>query len=478
MMNNKTTECFSTIKDAFSGCADFNSRAFYFSDGKGGYLINIGSYTDRDYISESVIMPLLHHKTSPKSREEIFGLITCSEFSELETEKDAIQRLLSGFAVILCEFGDGFGIFCAMVKRSNSRSVSEPNREVVVKGPREGFIENSEDNLALLRKRLKTCDFKAHRLTGGKYTDTTIYVAYIDKVANQTTLDRIIKCLEEINLPGIIDSGYVEHYLQKRSPSLFTNVGNSEKPDVVAAKLLEGRIAIICDGSPTVLTLPYLFIESLQSAEDYLKTPYYATFMRFLRFISIIISLYLPAFYLSSVEHHTSVVPYKLYKTVIELRQNVPFGVFGELLTILLIFELIREVGIRMPRAVGDAVGIVAGLILGDAAISAGLASAPVIMVASLTAVCTFIIPTFMNSIVLIRFINIFLARIFGFPGIILSGCFLLACIARKESFGVPYLLPMTPIKPKGLIDALITLPKKALGNTTESLYGRKGKNK
>jgi len=476
MKHEATTGCFNSIKAAFEGCADFNSRAFYFSDGKGGYLFNIGSYTDRDYISESVIMPLLHHKVSPKDEKDLFGLITCSEFSRLDGTDAAITKLLSGFAVIICEFDDGFGIYGAMVKRTSSRSVSEPNSEVVVKGPREGFIENSEDNLALLRKRLKSCDFKSIRLTGGKYTDTTIYVAYVAGIADEKTISVVRDCIEKIEMPGVIDSGYIEHYLQKRSPSLFTNVGNSEKPDVVAAKLLEGRIAIICDGSPTVLTVPFLFVEALQSAEDYLKTPYYATFMRCLRLISVIISLYLPSFYLSSIEHHTSVVPYKLYKTVIELRQDVPFGVFGELLTILIIFELIREVGIRMPRAVGDAVGIVAGLILGDAAISAGLASAPVIMVASLTAVCTFIVPPFMNSIVLIRFINIFLAQIFGFPGIILSGCFLLACIARKESFGVPYLMPLTPLRPSGLTDTLLTLPKKALGNADKALYSKKGK--
>ncbi len=476
MKHKDSDACFFTIKTAFEKCADFNSRVFNFTDGKGGYLINIGSYTDRDYISESLIMPLLKDGVSPKNEAELFGRITCSEFARLSDENEAIKKLLSGFAVILCEFDGGFGIYGAMVKRTAARSVSEPNSEVVVKGPREGFIENSEDNLALLRKRIKTSAFKSIKLSGGEYTDTTIYIAYIDGIANPDTINHVKSCIENAKMTGIIDSGYIEHYLQKRTPSLFTNVGESEKPDVVAAKLLEGRIAIICDGSPNVLTVPFLFIEALQSAEDYLKTPYYASFMRILRLFSVIISLYLPAFYLSSIEHHTSVVPYKLFKTIIELRQNVPFDVFGELITILFIFELIREVGIRMPRAVGDAVGIVAGLILGDAAISAGLASAPVIMVASLTAVCTFITPSFMNSMVLLRFINILLAKLFGFPGIIISALFLLTCLCRKESFGVPYLMPITPIKIKGLEDSILTLPKNALKNTTTSLYGKKGR--
>ncbi len=463
--------CVEYIKNEFKNCADFNCRKFNYPNEKCGYLINIGSYTDRAYISESVIKPLLMMKKVPSGLDEIFANVTCSELSLLPGKEDAITKLLSGFAVILTEISAGYIILGAMVKMTASRSVQEPESEVVIKGPREGFIESSEDNLALLRKRLKSTNFKAVRTTCGDYTDTTIYICYINGVASDDTVDRVKKQISSINMPAIIDSGYIEHYLQKKSPSLFTNVGSSEKPDVVAAKLLEGRVAIICDGSPVVLTVPYLFIESLQSAEDYLKTPYYSTFVRLLRFISAIISLYLPSVYLSVVEHHTSALPYKLYKTIIKLRQDVPFEVFGELMVILFIFELIREVGIRMPRAVGSAVGIVAGLILGDAAISAGLASAPVIMAASLTAVCTFIVPTFMNSFVLIRFINIILAQIFGFTGIILSACFILSCMARKESFGVPYLMPISPLKPGGIFDTIISIPKKALKHTTNSIY-------
>lgn len=459
------------ISNAFRDCADFNSRKICYPDGKTAYLLNLGSYTDRDYISESMVLPLLKCGKSPDNSDAVFGLISSSELSLVTDVTTAITKLLSGFAIIMTETDKGYSIFCAQVKRVAARSVSEPDSEVVIKGPREGFIENSEDNLALLRKRLKTTDFKSIRLTSGSFTDTTVYLCYIDGIANEDTLNRVKAQIEALDITGVIDSGYIEHYLQKKSPSLLTNVGSSEKPDVVAAKLLEGRIAVICDGSPVVLTVPFLFIESLQSAEDYLKTPYYATFIRILRFISAIIALYLPALYLSTVEHHTSAIPYKLYKTVIELRSDVPFGVFGELITILFIFELIREVGLRMPRAVGNAVGIVAGLILGDAAISANLASAPVIMVASLTAVCTFITPAFMNSMVLIRFLNLILAQILGFPGIILSACFLTSCLARKESFGIPYLFPMSPVKTSGICDTLISMPKKALKNTENSIY-------
>ena len=477
LSNNSIDSCFAYIRNAFCDCSDFNSRRICFEDKKLAYLLNLGSYTDRDYISESLIMPLIKHKVSPKKNDEIYGLFTSSELSEISCTSVAIEKLLSGFAVLLIQTENDFSIFCAQVKRVAARSVSEPDSEVVVKGPREGFIENSEDNLALLRKRLKTTKFKSIRVTAGNYTDTTIYIAYVDSIADKNTVENIKSTIENISIPGVIDSGYIEHFLSGHSPSLLKNAGVSEKPDVVAAKLLEGRVAIICDGSPGVITVPYLFIESLQSAEDYLKTPLYATFMRFIRLVSLLLSLYFPSLYLAMVEHHTSVIPYKLYKTIITLRQDVPFGVFGELLTVLFIFELIREVGIRMPRAVGDAVGIVAGLILGDAAISAGLASAPVIMVASLTAVCTFIIPDFMNSIVLIRFANLFLAKMFGFLGIIVSFVFIATTICSHESFGIAFFSPFSPIKPKGLTDAVVTLPKRAIKHSTSAIYTKKDQN-
>ena len=475
-MQKSIDTCFSYIKQSFSECADFNSRKITFNDHKYAYLLNLGSYTDRDYISESIMLPLMKLGRAPKSKDELFGLITSTELAEIPDANTATSKLLSGFAVILTEIGDSFGIFSCQVKLVASRSVSEPNNEVVIRGPREGFIESSEDNLALLRKRLKTTRLKSIRLTCGTFTDTTIYLCYIQGIANIDTVSSVKKTIENIKIPSIIDSGYIEHYLQRKSPSLFKNTGNTEKPDVAAAKLLEGRIAIICDGSPVILTVPYLFIESIQSAEDYLKTPIFATFMRCLRFISALIALYLPAVYLSTIEHHTSVLPYQLYKTVIDLRSEVPFGVFGELLTVLFIFELIREVGIRMPRAVGNAVGIVAGLILGDAAISANLASAPVIMTASLTAVCTFIVPDFMNSVVILRFFNLIMAQIFGFPGVILSACYITVAMAKKESFGIPFLFPFSPIKPSGLTDSLIVLPKEALQHTSHSLYNSEEK--
>lgn len=471
MQKSNFNDDIEAVKNSFADCSDFNCREIKYCENKKGFLFNIGGYTDRQYITEGIIIPLMKIKNVPSDKNDIFGCIVASEVSIVEDADAAVEKLLTGFAVLFLELKNGYAIYSCMVKRAAQRSVQEPNGEVVVRGPREGFIENSEDNLALLRKRLKTKNFKVNKLSIGELTDTTVYICYIENVASSETIDKISTIISSIKIPAVLDSGYIEHFLNKSSFSLLPNVGNSEKPDIVAAKLLEGRVGIICDGSPVVLTAPYLFIESIQSSEDYLKTPLYATFIRFLRFLSTLIALYLPAIYLSTVEHHTAVLPYKLYKTIMELRQDVPFGVFGELMVILIIFEIIREVGIRMPRAVGSAVGIVAGLILGDAAINAGIASAPVIVTASLTAVCTFIAPPFMNSIVLVRFLNIFAAKIFGFPGIVLSLCIIASAMCKKESFGVPYLMPISPVKPNSLNDSLFSLPQNAIKKVKNSIY-------
>lgn len=463
------------LKRQFNNCDDFNLRKIILQSGQTVYLANLGNYSDRNFISETIIKPIMHTKSAITCADDFFAHVSSSEFSQINQD-EVTNKILMGCAIVFTTIDSNNVFFCATAKRGNSRSVSEPDSEVVVRGPREGFIENSEDNVALIRKRLRTCNLKAQNIKLGTITHTNVTIMYIEGVADSNTIQKVKEVLSKINLPGIMDSGYIEHYLQNSTLSLFTNVGNSEKPDKVCAKLLEGRIAIICDGSPVVLTVPYLLIEGLQSSEDYLKTPIYASFLRIIRIIASLIAIYLPSIYLAVLEHHTGNLPYKLYKTVITSRENVPFSVFAELFVILIIFEIIREVSLRMPRAVGDAVGIVAGLILGDAAISAGITSPPVIMVASLTAVSSFIVPPFMNSIVLIRFLNLLLSKFFGFAGIMLSIVFFTAELCKKESFGVPYLTPFSPLSKRGFADGIFLFPKKALSNTTSELKSRRSK--
>lgn len=463
MIKNASIE---DIKDKlceiFANCGDFNIRPVV-SCGDTVFVANLGAFSGRDYISQNVIRPLVYLGVKIEDNNTLLGIISTSEVKEAGSVDMLKNFLLGGFAVVFAQIGNDVTAYGCMARNDPGRSVSEPEGEIVVRGPREGFIEKAEDNMALLRKRLRTPDMKVLNLQVGSCSETNVRIVYVEGVADINLVNDIKARIESMKLETVMDSGYIEQFLTKGTPRLFTEVGNSEKPDKVAAKLAEGRVAIICDGSPVVLTVPYLFIESLQSAEDYLKTPYYATFIRCVRFISLLISLYLPAFYIAVMEHHKNAVPYVLYSQMMDARKDVPFSLFGELVVILLIFELIREVGVRMPSSVGSAVSIVGGLILGDAAISAGISSAPVIMVASLTAIGTFILPPYMNSTVLERFLNIILARLFGIVGISISLTFTLVHLCGKTSFGVPYMFPFVPLDIHGMNDSLFMNPVKAL---------------
>ena len=449
------------LSEVFENCGDYACRTLAVGK-KTVYLAYIGGFAGRDYITNAVIKPLLLPQTEFIAPEGFKERLSAAELSEPTTVDEMKTRLLAGAAVVFCDTESGTAAFSCMARSDPGRSVSEPDDEIVVRGPREGFVESAEVNTALIRKRLRTERLKVVNLAVGETAQTTVRVLYMDGIAKAKTVEAVLARIRSAKLPAVMDSGYIEQFLTSRG-RLLPEVGNSEKPDKVAAKLMEGRVAVICDGSPVVLTAPYLFIESLQSAEDYLKTPYYATFIRCVRFVCMLIALYLPAFYIAVLTHHSGAVPYALYGRIVSARENVPFGLFGELTVILLIFEIIREVGVRMPGAVGDAVSIVAGLVLGDAAIKAGISSAPVIMVASLTAICTFMLPPFMNATVLVRLINTVLARLLGMVGIALSAVFYITVLCAKESFGVPYLYPFAPIDTSCFADTLLVLPRRAL---------------
>ncbi len=470
MIKNNTAQAVSQeLGETFYKCGDFNIRKVI-SNEKNVYLANLGAFSGRDYISENIAKQLVSASVEITDNNSLLGILTTSEIKEIDSVQSACQFLLGGFAVVFSDIPEGVTAFACMARNDPGRAVSEPDNEMVVRGPREGFNEKAEDCAALIRKRLRTPDLKIINMQLGKFSDTTVKVLYLNGVADIRLVNDIVRRLKNMKLPTVMDSGYIEQFLTGGKPRLFTEVGNSEKPDKVAAKISSGRIAIICDGSPVVLTVPYLFVESLQSAEDYLKTPYYATFIRIIRFVSLLVSLYLPAFYIAVMEHHKNAVPYKLYSAMIGKREDIPFSIFGELVVILIIFEFIREVGIRMPGSVGSAVSIVGGLILGDAAISAGISSAPVIMVASLTAICTFIVPPFMNSTVLVRLINIIMARMFGLAGIAVSIAFIAVHLAGKDSFGTPYMIPFAEPSASGSKDGLVMKPADAIKNSSEEI--------
>ena len=452
------------LKDKFSASCDFALRKIDLPCGVRVYAASIIGLCDKEYISEFVIEPLFELDDKKYLPDAVFA----SSLLRLEDAEKAVSSLLFGNVVIFFDLDGQNFIFATDARSKNARSISEPEGEVVIRGPREGFVESAVLNVALLRKRLVTERLCVEKTTVGYISPTEVYIVYLDGIADKKVIERIKQRLSKIDIPTVIDSGYIEHSLGDSRYPLFPDVGNSEKPDKVAAKLVGGRVAVVCDGSPCVLTLPYFFVESLQSAEDYLKSPYYATFLRILRVLGTLIAVFLPGIYIALLQFDVSAIPHTLYMTITEARNDIPFTPFTELVVLLFVFEIIREVGVRMPRAVGDAVSIVAGIILGDAAIKAGIASAPVIMVAALSATCNFIDPPIMNALPLIRLSNLVFARIFGLFGVAFFMLALAAALCVKTSGGKPYLLPFAPTVPKGLLDGIVAIPDIALKHAPE----------
>lgn len=448
----------------FPGCADLSVRTLQ-TCGRKASLLYFENICDRRFLHEYILRPLLL-ATDPETNPE--DVITCGALSYHTEVQSVVQVLLTGEAVVI----SGERVISVKVQSELARGVSEPETETVIRGPREGFTERAGNNAALLRRRIRSPHLKYEVITLGKKTAAMAVLMYLDDVVNRKALALLRQRLDVMDTDAVIDSGELELWLEQSLCPLFPTVGNSERPDKVAAKILEGRIALIVDGTPVVLTLPYLFVESLQSTEDYGKSMLYAGFVRCLRFASLLLAVYLPSVFLALFLYHPNAIPEKLYQKILETRQSVPFSLFVELLLTLFAFEMIREVAIRMPRTVGSAVGLVAALILGDSAISAGITSAPVIIVVAFTAIGNFLVPPYMNTAILLRIGFLVAARFAGLFGVGMASVGMLIHLCAKSSFGVPYFSPFAPISVSGLLDFLIVAPPWGMKKIPPSLTG------
>lgn len=413
------------VTDRFCDCDDLVALEY-----DGVSVCYIKSLCDRDYIARQIISPVLG-----KDRH-----LPVAAFSEIQSADAACDALVRGNVLLF----SGEKTLCVPAPHEEKRSVGAAESDITVKGPKAAFTEDADTNIALLRRYIRTERFKAVAFDIGEQTATRVFVCYVEGRVNEDVLCEIKRRLSSISPTVIIDSGALSPLLTgKNGYPFFSLLGSSEKVDKVASKLVAGRVAVICDGSPFVLTAPYVFAETLQSAEDYLRSKWYATFIRLLRFVSLLVSFLLPACYLCF---------------------KAGGDTFVDLLTTLLIFEILREVGVRMPRTVGDAVGIVGSLIIGDAAVKAGLITDESIIVMALSAVCAFIVPSYMYSVTLLRIMFVAIAALLGANGVILGVSLLLGLMCGAESFGAPYMLPVAPIDGKGLIDFILTVPSKVLG--------------
>lgn len=372
---------------------------------------------------------------------------------------DMMDKLLLGNTLVLTE--DSTDVLHIVTAGGEFRAITESQTESVVRGPKEGFVETLSINVSLLRRRIHSPDLRVTYKTIGYKSNTRVAIVYMDGIADEDVVAEVFRRLDEIQIDGIFDSTNIEELIQDKAVTPFPTVYSTERPDTTAVRLLEGRVVLVVDGSPFVLIVPTVFIHFFQSAADYSDRNDIATLLRLLRIISFIILLLGPSLYIAMTTFHYQLIPSSLLYSLISQREAIPFPSFVEAIILETIFELLREAGVRMPRVVGQAANIVGGLVLGQAAVEAGIVSPLLTIVIAMTGIASFAIPTYTMAIAgrIFRFGFIVLAATFGLYGIMLGLIALLAHMNSLRSFGVPYMTPFSPFVLKQQKDAVLRLP-------------------
>ena len=394
-------------------------------------------------IVRTVVLTLEHADGCDASLEHVRGLVLEADTEILTDENECINRLLNG-DILVC--ADGDGVLVVNARSFDTRGIVEPPTETVMRGPREGFIEDLKTNLSLIERRLKTSELAIEKLKVGRRSNTNIALCYIKSIADPYVVEKVKKRLKKIDIDGIVDSYAIVPYIEEKQLSLFTQTGYCEKPDVAAAKLLEGRVAILVDGSPIVLTVPYLLVEDFQSSEDYYLRSSFATFVRMLRYVGIFLALLAPAIYVALQNFHYSLMPVRFTMTIMTSIKGLPVSPLAETLFVLLLFEIIREASVRMPRAVGMAMSIVGALVLGETAVNAGVISSPAVMVTALSSIALFLVPDMIGSTSLLRLLYTAVGGLTGLFGLIICVLFTMHYICSLNAYGTPYLAPYSPL--------------------------------
>lgn len=385
-------------------------------------------------------------------------LLTVTEVRQANDINDMFTALSIGDAVLLFD-GVAQALLCD-AKGFQTRSIVEPDAEKVLRGPREGFIESLRTNTSLIRRRIRIPHLWIESLTIGELTRTEVAFAYIKGLAREKLVREVRERLKRIKTDSILGSGYLEGFIMDDPLSLFPLVARTERPDRAAAALLEGRVVILVDGSPHVLIVPVELSMELQSPDDYYENSLAGTFIRVLRYLSLLLSLLLPGSYVAIINFHQELLPTGLLLRITATREGVPFPVVVEVLLLDTLFEILREAGVRLPAAIGPAISIVGALILGDAAIRAGLVSPAVVIVIALTAIASFTAPAFSLgiSIRILRFVFTIAGGGLGLFGVQFVLLVTVVFLCSLRSFGVPYLTPIAPLIWQDLKDAVLRI--------------------
>ncbi|TVY07172.1 spore germination protein [Paenibacillus cremeus] len=467
-VNNNVVENEQTLKNVFQNCSDIIFRDITIHDQTKALLVYVDGMINADIITSSVLKPLIYDglpqglgkidSLAQMCKQELVSVLSTKKLSNFE---EIVDHILKGNVAILVD-GENTALL-ADVSKFETRAIEEPHNEASIRGPKEGFTESLRINTTMLRRILATPKLKFESLKLGTLSQTDILIAYIEGTVSVPVLNEVRKRIHQIQIDGILESGYIEESIEDTQLSPFPQIQVTERPDVVAAGLLNGRVAILTNGDSCTLVVPMTFWEGLQAPDDFYERFLFTTLIRWIRYFFALFSMLLPSVYIALTNFHQEMVPQKLMLTIASLREKSPFPTIIEVFMMEVMFEGLREAGIRLPKQIGPLVSIVGALVIGDAAVRAGIISAPIVIVVSAAGIASFIIPRyrFGYALRMLRFPLLILSGLFGLFGLATGILTILIHLIQLSPFGTPYLTPVAPQITRRLKDVWMRPPRK-----------------
>ncbi|WP_294476270.1 spore germination protein [uncultured Ruminococcus sp.] len=454
-----STDALSLLTQICGKSADLNNISISF--GKLNCIVlSIEGMASIQLMAELIFQPLTEFASAERTAEEVKNFLSKSSIMSSDRQfvsdvNTILKLLFSGFAVILID-GSTEAV-CLGIQGFEKRSVSLPETEQTVGGARDSFNEALRVNMSLIRRRLKTPALRFKLLQVGKLSNTDISIAYIEGRCDPEALDRTQQYLMSVKLDTVLNSGYLMTFIDHSyNTSVFSAVMVTERPDTACAALNEGKILVLTDGSPACMILPTVFADNFRTMDDYCEKPYFAAFSRWIKYLAFVLAVMLPGLYAALVMFHPEVFPLKLLLNLSAAEEATPYPLVVEMTLLMVLFEIMREAGVRLPKAVGGAVSIVGGLIIGDAAVKSGIVSQPLLIVVGITATASFVLPSLYPAVSVLRIIFIIAGGLGGIYGMTLASCLLAVNISSVNLCRTPYTSPLSPLRPHGIRDLFL----------------------
>ncbi|PRX72813.1 spore germination protein KA [Cohnella sp. SGD-V74] len=464
-MNNLSRDMRETLELILSlmgRSPDLIVRDLELASGQRLVLLYLDGMVDKQAVQNNVIGSLLDR--APAEQVPLHVLQQCvidaGEVGFVDSVDELLDQLLSGCLIVLTD-GTARGLFVGLPGWED-RNITESKTQSVVRGPQDSFTETLRTNTTLVRRRVKDPRIRMVNFKVGSRTKTDVTLMYISGLANEKLVEQISGRLNAVRIDRVLEGEYIEELLREnKGKTIFPTLYNTDRPDVIAGGILEGRIAIFVDNTPFVLLAPTLFVDYMQSAEDYYQSMLYSNAIRLLRYVSLFICMLAPSVYIALTTFHQDMLPTQLLLSLAAQREGIPFPAFLEALLMEVTFEILREAGIRMPRTIGQAVSIVGTIVIGQAAVDASIVSPAMVIIVAITAIASFVIPSYSMSVPIrfLRFVFMGLAAVMGVYGLTIGFIILTIHLCHLQSFGIPYMSPMAPFRKGMQKDAVLRLP-------------------